>query len=132
MRQCGVVDRQRLNHLHTRQGSPVCHLLQIQELADTEAFVCPEREDRYRYTGTFPARLGATERTIVMNHLHAFLQTPDMTVLTPFHVHHIARLQVVDAVFVFDNGVCGAAEVTLPDGELGITQHFLLSGVPVS
>ena len=54
----GVVDRQQLDHPLPRRRGPVDEQLQVRKLADAEALVRAEREDRDGRAGAPPAPLG--------------------------------------------------------------------------
>ena len=132
MTQGGIVDREGLDHLLTRCGSPIGHFLEVLELTYTESFGTTEREDRYSYTGSFPTRLGTTESAVVLIDDLRFVHTPYLAVLTPFGVHHSAGLEVIDEVFVFHYILALDLDVSAPERELGVGHNHFLRSVPVA
>ena len=139
MPQRSIVDRQGLDHLLARSRSPVCHLLEVLELSDTEPFFRTKREDRNGYAGTFPSRLRAAESTVVLVDDNALLDTPYLAVLAPLHVHLRAGLKVINDIFILDN--IGSFDfrlltfdfyLCLPNGELRIAHNELVIGIPVA
>ena len=132
MAQRGIVDRQRLNHLLSRSRSPVSHLLQVLKLTDTEPFFASQREDRNRYTRTFPARLRTTESTVVLIDHSAFFYAPYLTILTPFGIHYCTALQVIHHVFILHYILAFHHDICAPKRELRIAHHKLTIGIPIT
>ena len=132
MRQRGVVDRQRLYHLLPRLRCPVCQLLQVLKLAYAEAVLRAQREHRHCHTCPFEARLRAAESAVVLAYHHVLLQTPYHAVLTPFHIHHLARVQVIHHVLVFYHLVRRNLYRGLPQRELAVAHRHFVIRVPVT
>ena len=130
MSQCRIVDRQRLNHLLTRSRSPVRHLLQILELTDSETFFRPQREHRNGDSGAFPARLRPAESAVVLINNQPLLDTPDLTVLTPFGINHSTGLEVINDIFVLNYILTFHLNICFPDRELRIAHHQLVIRIP--
>ena len=130
MTQRGIVDRQGLDHLLTCSSSPVRHFLEVLELTDTESFFGTQREDGYCHTGSFPTRLCAAERTVVLEDCYAFIYAPDLAVLTPFGIYYGTGFEVIDDVFIFDDILAFYLYISAPDRELGIAHDELLVGIP--
>ena len=132
MTERGIVDRQRLDHLLAGSCSPVCHLLEILELTDTETFFRTQREDRNSHTRTFPTRLRAAETTVVLIDHTTLLDTPDLAVLTPLGIHNSTALEVVHHVFVLHDVLAFDHDVCAPYGEVRIVHDELVIYVPVA
>ena len=139
MTERGIVDRQGLNHLLARSRSPVCHLLEILKLTNTEPFFRTKREDRNGYAGTFPSRLRAAETTVVLADDHTLLDAPDLAVLTPLHIYLRTGLEVINDIFILDD--IGSFDFRLltfyfylcfPNGELRIAHNELVIDIPVA
>ena len=132
MTERGIVDRQGLDHLLARSRSPVCHLLEVLELTDTEALLRTEREDRNSYAGTFPSRLRAAETTVVLADNHTLLDAPDLAVLTPLHIYLRAGLEVINEVFILDDLRLRDLDICFPNRELRIAHNELVIDIPVA
>ena len=130
MTQRRIIDRQRLDHLLPRSRSPVCHLLQVLELTDTEAFFATQREHRHGYTCTLPTRLGTTESTVVLIDDLTFLNAPNLTILAPFGIYYRTSLEVKNDVFIFYDILALHVDVCAPDRELSVAHDQLTCRIP--
>ena len=130
MAERGIVDRQGLDHLLTRCRRPICHFLEVLEFTDTESFFAAQREDRHSYTRTFPARLCAAERTVVLADCYAFIYAPYLAVLAPFGIYDSAGLEIIDDVFIFYDILTLHIDIGAPNRELSIVHDEFLVGIP--
>ena len=131
--ECGVVDRQGLNHLLSGQCRPIRQFLQILELAYTESVLCTQTEHRHGYTCTAETWHGASERAVVHAQTRTFLrQSPGVAVLTPLHVAYVAGSQIVDHIFVLKRIHAADLYVGFPYGEICIVHGQFLIHVPVA
>ena len=128
----GIIDRQCLDHLLTRSRSPVRHFLEVLELTNTESFVATKRENRNCHTGTFPARLSATESTVVLINNLTLVHTPYLAVLSPFGIYYRTGLEIIDEVFIFHYILPLHFDVCAPERELGIGHNETFCSIPVT
>ena len=132
VKKSGVVYRQSLNHPLASESCPVSKFLEVLEFADTETVVCSERENRYCYASAFPSGLRTTENTVVLHDGYTFLQTPYLTVFTPFDVSDFAGLEVIDYILVLYNLSFFYLYHGSPCREVCITHNEFVVYIPVS
>ena len=131
--ECGVVDRQGLNHLLSGESCPIRQFLQILELAYTESVLCTQTEHRHSYTCSAETWHGASERAVVHAQTRTFLrQSPGVAVLTPLHVAYVTGSQIVDHIFVLKRLHAADLYIGFPYGEILIAHRQFLIHVPVT